>query len=118
MLFRSHLLYSLHLKFYNLGNLLLGQRLEGNDIILSLIHIYGKRKVIPAMCLSLHYIEHNDVMDVRLEVSARNPKEMCIRDRLPEGDAVNAVHRRMAHDAESREFQVYLLVGCKYLRQS
>lgn len=22
----------------------------------------------------LHYIEHNDVMDVRLEVSARNPK--------------------------------------------
>lgn len=37
---------------------------------------------------------------------------------LPEGDAVNAVHRRMAHDAESREFQVYLLVDCKYLRQS
>lgn len=35
----------------------------------------GKRKVTPAMCLSLHYIEHNDVMDVRLEVSARNPKE-------------------------------------------
>lgn len=34
---------------------------------------------------------------------------------LPEGDAVNAVHRRMAHDAESREFQAYLLVGCKYL---
>ena len=34
----------------------------------------GKRKVIPAMCLSLHYIEHNDVMDVHLEVSARNPK--------------------------------------------
>ena len=29
----QHLLYSLHLKFYNLGNLLLGQRLEGNDII-------------------------------------------------------------------------------------
>ena len=28
----------------------------------------------PAMCLSLHYIEHNDVTDVRLEVSARNPK--------------------------------------------
>ena len=34
----------------------------------------GKLKVIPAMYLSLHYIEHNDVMDVRLEVSARNPK--------------------------------------------
>ena len=29
----QHLLYSLHLKFYNLGNLLLGQWLEGNDII-------------------------------------------------------------------------------------
>ena len=34
----------------------------------------GKRKVTPAMCLSLHYIEHNDVKDVRLEVSARNTK--------------------------------------------
>ena len=34
----------------------------------------GKRRGIPARCLSLHYIEHNDVMDVRLEVSARNPK--------------------------------------------
>ena len=34
----------------------------------------GKRKVIPAMCLSLHYIEHNDVMDVRLEVSAKKSK--------------------------------------------
>ena len=30
--------------------------------------------ITPAMCLSLHYIEHNDVMDVHLEVSARNPK--------------------------------------------
>ena len=28
----QHLLYSLHLKFYNLGNLLLGQRLEGNVV--------------------------------------------------------------------------------------
>ena len=37
---------------------------------------------------------------------------------LSQGDAVNAVHRRMAHDAESRELQVYLLIDCKYLRQS
>ena len=40
----------------------------------------GKRKVIPAMYLSLHYIEHIDVMDVRLEVSAeiqRQPNHIC-----------------------------------------
>ena len=38
----------------------------------------GKRKVIPALCLSLHYIEHNDVMDVRLEVSARIQRQQTI----------------------------------------